>query len=95
MYPHLSCMALDHLTIPATSVDVERLFSSGHLLLSHVHSGLSAQTTHALLCLGLWSPLNLIKTSDVEKVVALPEVIGEDKELDDGWDCVSLDTTQL
>ncbi|KAJ3498251.1 hypothetical protein NLJ89_g10242 [Agrocybe chaxingu] len=38
VYPCLSRMALDYLSIPATSVDVERLFSCGRLLLSHVRS---------------------------------------------------------
>ncbi|KIK40536.1 hypothetical protein CY34DRAFT_13654 [Suillus luteus UH-Slu-Lm8-n1] len=37
-YPHLSRVVLDYLTIPATSVNVERVFSCGHLLLSHVRS---------------------------------------------------------
>ncbi|KIM54667.1 hypothetical protein SCLCIDRAFT_136230, partial [Scleroderma citrinum Foug A] len=50
-YPQLSHMALDYLTIPATSIDVEWLFSRGRLLLSHVCSQLSAQSTCALLCL--------------------------------------------
>ncbi|KAJ3499225.1 hypothetical protein NLJ89_g10123 [Agrocybe chaxingu] len=36
IYPCLSCMALDYLCIPATSMDVERLFSRGCLLLPHV-----------------------------------------------------------
>ncbi|GLB44048.1 hypothetical protein LshimejAT787_1502320 [Lyophyllum shimeji] len=37
MYPRLSRMALDYLTIPATSVEVERVFSRGRLLLSHYY----------------------------------------------------------
>jgi hypothetical protein len=41
-FPYLSRMALDYLTIPATSTDVERLFSRGRLLLTHVRSRLSA-----------------------------------------------------
>ncbi|KIJ09043.1 hypothetical protein PAXINDRAFT_88030, partial [Paxillus involutus ATCC 200175] len=57
-YLHLSRMALDYLTIPATSVDVEHIFSRGQLLLSHVRSRLSAQTTRAILCLGGWSHLH-------------------------------------
>ena len=62
-YPQLSRMALDYLSIPgmcfkhitffsclflATSVDVERLFSKGCLLLSHVRSCLSVQSIRAL-----------------------------------------------
>ncbi|KIK80336.1 hypothetical protein PAXRUDRAFT_125061, partial [Paxillus rubicundulus Ve08.2h10] len=87
VYPHLSRMALDYLTIPATSVNVERLFSRGRLLLSHVRSRLSAQSTRALLCLGMWSELKIIKTEDVMKVSALPDVEGDEEEVfEDGWD---------
>ena len=39
--------------ITATSIDIEQLFSRGRLLLSHVCSRLSAQSTRALLCLGI------------------------------------------
>ncbi|KIK80159.1 hypothetical protein PAXRUDRAFT_159391 [Paxillus rubicundulus Ve08.2h10] len=60
-YPQLFQMALDYLTIPATSIDVECIFSHGHLLLSYVQSCLSAQMTCALLCVGLWSLLGLVK----------------------------------
>jgi len=91
MYPSLSRMALDYLTIPATSVDVERLFSRGRLLLSHVRSRLSAQSTRALLCLGSWSRLGLVKDTDVLAVTVLDDVEGdEEPELDDGWDRILL-----
>ena len=69
----------------ATSIDVERLFSCGRLLLSHVRSRLSAQSTRALLCLGTWSTLGLVKDSDVKKVTKLEDVEGKDT-LADGWD---------
>ena len=71
----------------ATSIDVERLFSCGHLLLSHVCSQLSAQSTHALLCLGAWSKCNLIMDDDVKKVTKLQDVEGKrEVQLEDGWD---------
>ncbi|KDR79571.1 hypothetical protein GALMADRAFT_47315, partial [Galerina marginata CBS 339.88] len=54
-FPQLHRMALDYLSIPATSTDVERLFSRGRLILSHTRSRLSPQSTRALLCLGSWS----------------------------------------
>ena len=63
----------------ATSIDVERLFSHGWLLLSHVRSRLSVDSTQALLCLGAWSHLGLIKNEDVLKVGVLPEVDEEDE----------------
>ena len=68
----------------ATSIDVERLFSRGRLLL-HVRLRLSAQSTRALLCLGTWSTLGLVKDSDMKKVTELEDVEGKDT-LADGWD---------
>ncbi|EIW53734.1 HAT dimerization, partial [Trametes versicolor FP-101664 SS1] len=65
MYPHLARMALDYLSIPATSVDVERTFSRGRRLLSHVRSRLSAQTTRAVLCLGDWVRWDMVRPEDV------------------------------
>jgi hAT family C-terminal dimerisation region len=105
MYPCLSRMALDYLTIPgefncyllkrhlmvfpATSVDVERIFSRGRLILSHICNRLSAQTTHALLYLGSWSLLGMVRDEDVLKVALLQDVEGEEEvELMDGWDAI-------
>ena len=68
LYPCLSHMAQDYLSIPGktlvfsihcfsysifsvTSINVEQVFSQGHLLLSHICSHLSIQLTCALLCL--------------------------------------------
>ncbi|KIL55688.1 hypothetical protein M378DRAFT_90563, partial [Amanita muscaria Koide BX008] len=89
VYPRLSRMALDYLTIPATSVDVERLFSWGRILLSHLRNRMSAQTSRALLCLGNWSLLDIVKDEDVKKVANLEDIPGEDPEdveMADGWD---------
>lgn len=74
-----------------TSVGVEQLFSQVRLLLSHVRSWLTAQSTRALLCLGLWSQLNLIKNEDVLKVTSLPNVKVDEEELDKGWDCIIIE----
>ena len=75
----------------ATSVDVERVFSRARLILSHVWSRLSAQSTHALLCLRNWSLLGYIKDSDVEVVARMPDVEGdEEEELREGWDSILL-----
>lgn len=60
----------------ATSVGVERVFSEGRLLLSHVRSWLSVQSTHALMCVGCWSLLGYVKDSDVKAITALAEVLG-------------------
>ena len=75
----------------ATSVDVKYVFSCGCLILSHVHSQLSAQSTWALICLGSWSLLGLVKDLDVLAVGTLDEVEGdEEPELKDGWDRIAL-----
>lgn len=73
----------------ATSVEVERVFSQGRLLLSHIRSRLSVQSTRALMCLGVWSKLGFVTDSDLKAVVvALPELHGDDDEykLDIDWD---------
>jgi hypothetical protein len=82
-----------HLTLlagtAATSVDVERIFSRGRLVLTHVRNRLSAQTSRALLCLGSWSLMGLVKDEDVLKVAMMPDLEGEDEpELEEGWDSI-------
>jgi hypothetical protein len=73
----------------ATSVDVERIFSRGRLILSHVRNQLSAQTTRTLLCLGSWSLLGMVRNDDVLKVAVLQDEEGEDEcELEKGWDAI-------
>jgi hypothetical protein len=95
-------MAVDYLSIPgmcpinypildltnpiATSVDVERVFSKGRLVLSHVRNGLSVQSTRALMCLGAWSRMDLVKDKDVMEAARLPDVDGSEPELDSDWD---------
>lgn len=63
--------------ILGTSVDVEWLFSCGHLVLSHTHSQLSVKSTRALLCLGSWSLKGLVQDEDVEAVARLDDVQAE------------------
>jgi hypothetical protein len=71
-------------------VDVERVFSQGRLLLSHVRSRLSVQSTRALMCLGVWSLLGFVKDSDVKAVVILPELRADEDEgeLEIHWDSI-------
>jgi len=70
---------------------VERVFSHGRLVLSHVRSCLSAQSTRAILCLGTWSLLGLVKDSDVKAAAQLSDVDGEDSdyEMDAEWDKIT------
>ena len=72
--------------ILAASVSVEWVFSKGRLLLSHIRNRLSAQSTHALLCLGAWSKLGYIDLDDLNVAALLPDVGPEEMWLDDKWD---------
>ena len=56
------------------------MFSQGRLLLSHIHSRLSVQSTHVLMCLGVWSLLGFVKDSDVKAVVVLLELHADEDE---------------
>lgn len=85
-YVFLHLFLLDLTALTATSVDVERVFSKGRLVLSHVRNGLSIQSTRALLCLGTWSKMNLVKDNDVMKAARLPDVEGSETEVDSDWD---------
>lgn len=71
-------------------MDVERTFSRGRRLLSHVRSCLNAQTTRAVMCLGDWVRLDLVRSEDVRDVSKLNEVDdkGSDYEMEDSWDCI-------
>ena len=79
-----------HLYIPfaATSVHVKRMFSQGQLLLSHIHSRLSVQSMHALLCVGVCSLLGYVKDDDVKAVAVLPAVDGKEEKLAEDWDSI-------
>ena len=78
-------------TTIAMSIDVERLFSHGQLLLSHVRSCLSSQSTRALLCLGFWSRLGYIDAGNVLKVSKLPDINGEEEDMGDDWGMIVID----
>lgn len=66
----------------ATSVNVDRVFSRGRLLLSHVRSHLNADTTRAVLCVGAWSAAGYVKTEDARAVSQLPEVEGDESDIE-------------
>lgn len=53
---------------------MERVFSRGRILLSHIRNRMTATTTRAAMCLGIWSELDLIDAGDLKVVAAMPEV---------------------
>lgn len=72
------------LVILATSVDVERVFSKGRLILSYIRNRLSVESSRALLCLGAWSKLGLVSKDDIRDTAKLPDLKdGEEGQLDE------------
>ena len=49
------------------------------------------QTTRAVLCVGQWSICNLVKTEDVVAVSKMEDEDGEEEEMDEGWDAITID----
>ena len=64
------------------------MFSQGRIVLSHLRSRLSVQSTRALMCLGVWSRLGYVQDVDIKAVVSLPEIPADGKEddLPQDWD---------
>ena len=85
--PLIVCQKTDKVLI-ATSTDVERVFSQGRIILSHIRNSLSAQSIRALICLGGWSLAGLVKDDDVYAATKEPADETEEQELPDGWDSV-------
>ncbi|KAJ3505977.1 hypothetical protein NMY22_g17397 [Coprinellus aureogranulatus] len=65
----LAQMALDYLSVPATSTDVERAFSRGGLTVSKLRHSLSDQSTRCQTVLGVWCGVpGLVPTDKIIKV---------------------------
>jgi len=71
----------------ATSVDVERVFSCGHLVLPYVCGRLAIQSTCASLCVGLWSSQGLVRNEDIGAALG-PEETEEEGKLPMDWDII-------
>ena len=69
LYPNLHRMALDYLSIPATSTSVERVFSQGRHLLPFARNSLSPSSIRAFLCFGSWARCGLVVFDDVVTAV--------------------------
>ncbi|KAF7763751.1 hypothetical protein Agabi119p4_8288 [Agaricus bisporus var. burnettii] len=80
-YPRLSRMALDYLSVPPTSVDVERVFSKGRMVLSYLRNRLTPTTTRGLLCINEWSSKGLLPEKDMlEWIRNVQEKVGESED---------------
>jgi hAT family C-terminal dimerisation region len=66
MYPTLHRMALDYLSVPTTSTEVERIFSQGRLILHFTHNRLSPR---AFLCMGSWGWRDMIVLEDIIQAI--------------------------
>ena len=79
---------------PATSVDVERIFSAARRLITWERNRLSTQTVRALLCLRSWYMAGLVDDEDVARVVAghgevTPEDLDDvDYDMPDNYDSI-------
>jgi hypothetical protein len=68
---------------------VERIFSKGWIILSHIRKCLSAQSIRALMCVGEWSKLGYVRDKDVLVVTIQPDVEGNKEDpLLDKWDAI-------
>lgn len=56
--------------------------------MSHVRSRLSTHSTCALLCVGTWSALDLVKDCDVKACLSADEVGDEEGDLAEDWDAI-------
>ena len=107
VYPHLSQMAQNYLSIPsmsicmpvchrphfllATPTNIEHVFSKGWLILLHIHNQLSITSTCTLMCLGAWRKLRLMCNANIRATAILPDIVGEEEELEFSWDYITYD----
>lgn len=81
-YPRLSKMALDLLSIPAMSAEVERLFSSANITITDRRNRIGVDAVEAIECLKSWLRKDNISWLDSEVEALIQKVIEEDKEID-------------
>ncbi len=65
----LAQMALDFLSAPATSTDVERLFSHSGLVVAKRHHNLTAENIRQSTTLGNWLSVNIVPTDEIAKAL--------------------------
>src|SRR5438477_7916145 len=64
LYPRLSRMALDVMTVPAMSAEVERLFSAVGLMVTPLRNRLDASTIGLIQTLRSWLKAGIIDSLD-------------------------------
>ena len=64
---------------------MERVFSKGRLIISHIRNRLSAQSIRALMCLNYWSKLGFVKLEDLKAGASLPDATPDETWSDDEW----------
>jgi hypothetical protein len=72
----------------ASSVAVERVFSKGRLIISHIRNRLTAQSTRALMCLGYWSKLGFVTLEDLKAGASLPDVKEGETWSEEEWNII-------
>ena len=60
---------------------------TGRLVLPYVRSRLAVQSTHASLCVGLWSSQGLVKDANIKASLG-PDNVEEENELPMNWDAI-------
>jgi hypothetical protein len=75
-------MALDLLSIPAMSAEVERLFSSCNITISDRRNRIGIDAVEAIECLKSRLRKNNISWLDIEVEGKVQQIINEDKEME-------------
>jgi hypothetical protein len=75
-------MALDLLSIPAMSAEVERLFSSANITIIDCRNRIGVDAVEAIKCLKSWLRKDNISWLDSEVEALVQKVIEEDKEIE-------------
>ena len=85
---HLTTLTNLLILYTGSSVDVERVFSQGRLLLPYVRNRLSSASTRALLCIGDWSRRGLLKDAVIKTAALLPDLARYEPPLPNDWDTI-------
>jgi hypothetical protein len=75
-----------------STVDVERVFSCGCIILSYLRNRLKVQTVRSILCVGEWSRAGLLKDKDMQGwLKGLKDTDEEDeRDVAGGWDAIPI-----